>query len=218
MAWVGLQEVGRMVRNRQLYFSDLKPHPSGRAVVVIDMLNDFLRKDGSLSMKEVRSIIAANNRVIDSARREGIPVIYVCEGHTYNDPEFEQFPRHGVRRTWGAQLHPKMSQPQRRKEWIFKTGFSGFGMNRNKETRLNAVLTHLKVREIVLVGVATEFCDKFTALAGIEKDYSVKVVSDAIKSIDINEGDGAAAIDEMGQAGVQFILSGEAEALFAGGR
>jgi nicotinamidase/pyrazinamidase len=67
----------------------------------------------------------------------------------------------------------------------------------------------LGVKEFVLVGVATEFCDKNTALDGLKAGFEVTVVSDAVKPV--VPADGVKAIGEMRAAGVKFLTAVEAE-------
>jgi nicotinate phosphoribosyltransferase len=171
MAYVGLQEVGRMARSPKLYFSDIKPHPSKQVVIVVDPLNGFLGKDGRLYMKKVEDIFPRMNKVINAARDEGIPVIYLCDGHSKKDEELKQWPGHCDRRTWESQVHPKISQPMRKNEWVFKTAFSAF-----ESTNLDEILKELGVEELIILGVATEYCDEANSSVALGRAVQKSVI------------------------------------------
>ena len=75
-----------------------------KALVVVDMLNDFVRPGAPLEVPETRTILPALRRRIAKARRDGELVVYVCDSHRKNDPEFARmgWPPHAVEGTPGA--------------------------------------------------------------------------------------------------------------------
>ena len=107
-----------------------------RALLVIDMLKDFIEPEGSLYVgKAGEAIIEAVAQEIRRFREAGEPVIFVCDQHLATDPEFAMFPAHCVRGTRGAevidQLKPREEElviPKRRYSaflapiWIFASG------------------------------------------------------------------------------------------------
>src|SRR3990172_3091427 len=83
----------------------VKTVASGKtALVVVDMLNDFVRPGAPLEVPETRAILPALRRRIRKARREGELVVYVCGSHRKDDPEFARmgWPPHAVEGTPGA--------------------------------------------------------------------------------------------------------------------
>jgi len=50
-----------------------------QALLVIDMLNDFVREEAPLEVSKSREIIPNIKREIDKARQNEIPVIYLCD-------------------------------------------------------------------------------------------------------------------------------------------
>jgi len=59
-----------------------------KALLIIDMLNDFVREGAPLEVPSTRNIIPHLKKEIKEARREGVPIIYVCDTHDQQDREF----------------------------------------------------------------------------------------------------------------------------------
>lgn len=57
------------------------------------------------------------------------------------------------------------------------------------------------VKRIYVGGLATDYCVKATVLDGLKAGFEVVLIKDAVRSVDVNEGDGAKAINEMIGAG-----------------
>ncbi len=66
------------------------------------------------------------------------------------------------------------------------------------------------IDEIWLVGLATDYCVKYTALDGTALGLRVVVVSDGVRAVDLAPGDGEAALAEMREAGCEVVTSAEA--------
>jgi nicotinamidase-related amidase len=75
------------------------------ALIVIDMLNDFVLEGAPLEVPSTRTIIPELRREIEKAREENVPVIYVCDSHERDDREFRKmgWPAHAVKGTKGAE-------------------------------------------------------------------------------------------------------------------
>jgi nicotinamidase-related amidase len=74
-----------------------------KALIIVDMLNDFLRKNGALFCgEEARTIIPFIRALIDEYRREGGMIVYLCDSHRKDDREFDRFPPHCVMDTVGG--------------------------------------------------------------------------------------------------------------------
>lgn len=76
----------------------------GRALIVVDMLDDFVRPAGRLAVPGARNLIPAIKKELETARQRGDLVIYVCDSHDPDDREFERFPAHAIGGTPGAQV------------------------------------------------------------------------------------------------------------------
>jgi nicotinamidase/pyrazinamidase len=95
--------------------------------------------------------------------------------------------------------------------------YSGFFDNaRRRSTGLADYLRKQAIREVHVVGLATDYCVKFTALDAREQGFGTSVVVDACRPVELHLGDVEKAIEEMRAAGVRIIESREIHALERG--
>jgi nicotinamidase/pyrazinamidase len=160
------------------------------ALLVIDMLNDFVLKGAPLEVPDARMIIPAIRREVDRAHERGVPVIYVCDSHEPDDREFAKFgwPSHAVRGTRGAEIIEEL-QPDRRDTVIRKTTYSGFF-----RTTLDEKLKTLGVDSLRLTGDVTHICVMFTASDAVLRDYRVTVVKDGVAGLGRDDHEAALRI------------------------
>lgn len=150
-----------------------------KAILVIDMLVDFVTPEGALFCgPEAQAIIPRIKEVLAQARKDGMPVVYICDRHHPDDPEFEMFPAHCVAGTPGAEVHQELA-PQPGDPVIPKRRYSGFF-----GTDLDLTLRELGVGELELVGVCTNICVLYTAADGRMRNYRVRVRRDCVASFD----------------------------------
>lgn len=149
------------------------------ALLVIDMLNDFVLEGAPLEVPETRKVMPAIRREIDEARRKGIPIIYVCDAHEKDDKEFSRFgwPPHAVKGTEGAKVVKEL-EPQKDDIVIEKKTYSGF-----YNTTLDDTLKRLGVDSIRLTGCVTHICIMFTASDAVLRGYNVTVVKDGVAGL-----------------------------------
>jgi nicotinamidase/pyrazinamidase len=189
------------------------------ALVVVDVQNDFADPAGSLCVKGGSEVVPVVNAEIRRALAAGAAVAYTQDWHPAHTPHFAQdggiWPVHCVAGTWGAELHPDLAVegPIVQKGTHGEDGYSGFSM-RNPAggvpvpTELDATLARGGARRVVVCGLATDYCVKATALDGVRLGYETAVLLDAIRAVDLEPGDGKAALEEMTAAGVTLIGSG----------
>jgi nicotinamidase/pyrazinamidase len=123
------------------------------ALIVIDMLNDFLDPGGSLYVgAQAREIIPFVARKIAEFRVPGRVVIFVCDAHAIDDPEFGAFPAHAVQGSWGAGVIPELPSDSG-DLWVKKTRHSAFD-----HTNLDDILQQEQVTEVHVAGVMTSIC------------------------------------------------------------
>ncbi len=123
------------------------------ALIVADMLNDFLDPQGSLYLgTQAREIIPFISEKITEFRSRGGVVIFVCDAHAPNDREFKYFPAHAVKGSWGAQIIPELT-PAPGDFQVEKTRYSAFS-----HTNLEEILKHEGIEEVHVVGVMTSIC------------------------------------------------------------
>jgi nicotinamidase/pyrazinamidase len=123
------------------------------ALIVIDMLNDFLDPGGSLYVgAQAREIIPFVARKIAEFRDQGRVVIFVSDAHASDDPEFQTYPAHALKGSWGAGVIPELT-PAPGDYRVEKTRHSAFD-----DTNLDDLLRREQVEEVHLVGVLTSIC------------------------------------------------------------
>lgn len=155
------------------------------ALLIIDMLNDFVRKGAPLYVPGAERIIPAIEREIIRADKSGIPVIYVCDAHEKGDEEFSAWPVHCVKGTEGAEVVDPL-KPKKHHIVIEKTRYSGFF-----KTNLEETLKNLNVDTVRLTGVATNICVLFTAADAFMRGFKITVVSDGVEGLSPEDKDWA---------------------------
>lgn len=150
-----------------------------KALLVIDMLRDFVEADGALCVgAAAQEIVPVIERIIAEARNQEIPIFYICDQHRPDDAEFAVWPAHCVAGSEGA----KVCSPLEPREGDFivpKRRYSGFF-----GTDLDASLRENGIEELVLTGVCTNICVLYTAADARMRGYKVTVVSNAVASFD----------------------------------
>ncbi len=175
------------------------------ALLIIDMVNDFVLPGAPLEVPEARGIVPVIAREIEMARVAHNPVIFVCDAHAPDDKEFSKFgwPPHAVKGTKGAEIITELT-PAKGDIIIRKTTYSGF-----YDTDLDKTLKMLEVDSLRLTGDVTHICILFTASDAVLRDYMVSVVEDGIAGI--SREDHEAAIRIMKNVlNVEVVKSGTA--------
>jgi nicotinamidase-related amidase len=151
-----------------------------RALVVVDMIEDFVHEGGALycgpSMAKIVSVI---QRELERARSAGEPVLYLTDEHLPDDAEFAQFPPHALKGTTGARIVPELA-PRAGDVVVPKRRFSGFF-----GTDLDITLRERRVDTLRLVGDCTNICVLYTAADARNLGYAVEVVRDGVTSFDL---------------------------------
>jgi nicotinamidase-related amidase len=152
---------------------------SKEALIIIDMLNDFVLPGAPLEVPKTREAIPAIKNEIEKARAIGSPVIYLCDSHDPKDKEFEKFgwPPHAVRGTNGADVVDEL-KPTGDDIIVEKTTYSGF-----YNTELEEILKKLSVESLRLTGCVTHICVMIAAYEAVLRDYKVTVVKDGVAGL-----------------------------------
>lgn len=187
---------------------------SRTALIVVDVQNDFADPKGSLYVKGGEHVVAFINERIAAARSAGSPVVFTQDWHPESTPHFQKdggiWPVHCVGGTWGAQLHPDLDagpdEIRIKKGVGGEDGYSGFTVADPKSgekspTDLEKILRRHEISEVVVVGLATDYCVKETVLDATGKGFRTTVLSEGIRPVDVRPGDGDKAIDEMKNSG-----------------
>lgn len=183
------------------------------AIIVVDVQNDFADPEGSLSVAGGAAAIPFINEQIQAALEAAATVVYTRDWHPGTTPHFAKdggiWPVHCVGDTWGSEFHPNLviAGPEVKKGTRGEDGYSGFTVRdpesgAETSTGLNALLRDAGVTDVVVVGLATDYCVKETALDAARMGFSAAVLADGIRPVNLSPGDGARAIAELVGAGV----------------
>lgn len=182
------------------------------ALLVVDVQNDFASPDGSLYVDGGDVVVERVNEEVGKAAAAGSPIFYTQDWHPPSTPHFEKdggiWPVHCVAGSPGAEFHPRLVVEGEvvRKGTGGEDGYSGFTVRDPKTgeespTPLESLLRERGAEEVVVVGLATDYCVKETALDAVEKGFPTAVLQDVVAAVDREPGDGDRALEEIRSAG-----------------
>jgi len=179
---------------------------SGDALIVVDVQNDFL-PGGALP-------VAEGNRIFGPLERTMPLFSYVVATRDWHPREHPHFKAHGgvwpyhcLQHTQGAGFAPQMNLAYVDEVLSKGTMPPWHGYSAFENSDLAERLRARGARRIYVAGLATDYCVKETALASVQSGFETYVITDAIAPVNVNPGDGAAALDEMEKQGVRFVSS-----------
>jgi nicotinamidase/pyrazinamidase len=186
------------------------------ALIVVDVQKDFADPAGSLAVAGGREVVEFANGQIDEAEAAGSLVAYTQDWHPPTTPHFAKdggiWPVHCVEGTWGAELASglQVRGPVIRKGTGGEDGYSGFTMRHpvtgaEQETGLAALLGDGGIETVVVVGLATDYCVKETVLDAVRKGFTTVVLTEGVRPVDLQPGDGDRALAEVAGAGAQVL-------------
>ena len=201
-----------------------------RALVLIDLQNDFL-PGGALAVPQGDTVIPIANQLQQHFEH----LVVTQDWHPPNHGSFADnhpgarpgdrielggtpqvlWPTHCVQGSPGAALTAELELPT--SVSIVRKGtdptidsYSGFHDNaRKKATGLTDLLHTWDVRRVYLMGLATDYCVKFTALDAIDLGFETFLVEDGCRGVNLRPTDASDAILEMRSRGVNIVCSSE---------
>jgi nicotinamidase/pyrazinamidase len=182
------------------------------ALIVTDVQNDFADPNGSLYVRGGEDVPPVANEEIERARDAGALVAYTQDWHPESTPHFEKdggvWPVHCVQGTWGAEFFPGLilDGPVVQKGSGGEDGYSGFSVRdptsgEEAPTQLESILREHGIERLVIVGLATDYCVKETALDAVRLGFDATVLTRGSRAVDLQRGDGERAIEAMAAAG-----------------
>jgi nicotinamidase/pyrazinamidase len=200
-----------------------------RALILVDLQYDFC-PGGALAVANGDETIAVANRVMPHfttivATQDWHPPDH--RSFAVNNPGTKEgdlidlgglrqvmWPAHCVQGTRGAELHAGLDRA-RINEIVQKgtdpsiDSYSGFFDNgHQKATGLHAWLSERWIRQVYVMGLATDFCVKFTALDAKQLGFDVFLIEDGCRGVNLKPDDSERAIAEMRGAGIAVVESG----------
>lgn len=148
---------------------------SKRAILVVDMLNDFVT--GALKCNRGLAIVPKTAELLRGAREKGVPVIFCNDAHLKGiDHELKLWGDHAIAGTKGAEVIPELELCE--KDYVVpKRRYSGFF-----HTDLDLLLKELGVDTVILTGLHAHMCVRHTAADAYQLGYGIVVAKDATDS------------------------------------
>ena len=169
-------------------------------LLIVDFQNDFVT--GSLAVPEAEDLIPIINKYIKMFRKVVASRDKHKTGHPSFAPQGGPWPDHCVDGTLGAEIHSELSfigdiTP------VMNKGYNEEAYSAFERTDMAFLLGAMWAKRLFICGLATDYCVKSTALDAV-KEFAGEVflLTDAIKAVNINPGDGEKAIEEMKDAGI----------------
>ena len=144
------------------------------ALLIIDMLKDFIKAFDETTAK---SLIENINKVIDWARKNGVPIIYICDAHEEGDHEFNIWGPHAIKGSEGAKIIDEL-KPIKGNKIVYKSKYSGFF-----NTRLQAILKKMDIDTLILTGVHTHICVSHTAADAYYRGFKIIIPKQCVSTI-----------------------------------
>ena len=187
------------------------------ALLVVDVQNDFADPSGSLYVAGGEQIVPIVNAEVERAREAGAQVVYTQDWHPEHTPHFQRdggiWPVHCVEDTHGAAFHGDLLVADSevvRKGHDGRDGYSGFSVRdplsgERGDTLLHEMLETNGIERLVICGLATDYCVVETVLDARMLGYPVEVLTDAVRAVELQPGDGATALARMREAGAELV-------------
>ncbi|EHD21595.1 MULTISPECIES: bifunctional nicotinamidase/pyrazinamidase [Brenneria] len=200
-----------------------------RALLLIDLQNDFC-PGGALAVAEGDRVIEVANRAIAACAAANIPVIASQDWHPADHGSFAAnanaavgetgeldglpqvwWPVHCVQHQPGAQFHPALNRQAI--EWVVRKGtqanidsYSAFFDNGHRaKTALDDWLRARNITRLTVMGIATDYCVKFSVLDALELGYKTEVLADGCRGVNLAPQDSRAALEEMQRRGAKLV-------------
>lgn len=203
--------------------------PAKNALIIVDLQNDFC-EGGALAVPDAAGIIPLANQLqpyfdLVIASQDWHPADHVSFAanhpgkkigdiiHAFGHPQ-QLWPVHCVQQTKGAEFHPAF---KRKGVLIVQKGmnkevdsYSAFFDNHHlMATNLEKILREHHIKDVYIMGLATNFCVKFTCLDALLQGFQVYLIKDACRGLDVVKGAEAASLKALHEAGVHLTTSQE---------
>ncbi|MCO6042486.1 bifunctional nicotinamidase/pyrazinamidase [Aeoliella sp. ICT_H6.2] len=197
-----------------------------KALILVDIQNDFL-PGGALAVPEGDEVVAVANRLMPEyelvvATMDWHPDDHLSFASQHDERDVGEFvevdglqqilwPDHCAQETPGAEFATGLNVEAI--DHIVQKGtdvridsYSGFFDNaRRKSTGLEEYLRSKNVDAVDIIGLATDYCVKFTALDAVSLGFATRVLTEGVRGVELKPGDCERAFEEMRAAGVQVV-------------
>ncbi len=194
-----------------------------KALILVDIQNDFC-PGGALEVREGNQVVPVANKLMDHfdlvvATQDWHPADHgsFAANHPWRRPgqviDLNGLPQvlwpiHCVQESFGAEFVQSLQAHKIEKVFVKGTdpgidSYSGFFDNgHRKATGLGDFLKEKGVDEVFVMGLATDYCVKFTALDSVSLGFNTYLIEDGCRGVNLSEGDVEQAIADMQSGGV----------------
>ena len=184
-----------------------------KALLIVDVQNDFC-PGGALAVPGGDKVVPVINKYSRIFSKNKLPIFASRDWHPPKTKHFKDFggawPVHCIQNTQGAAFHPKLKMP---KEAILlykgmdpgKDSYSIFQSEDSRGVAFINLLRIMGVGELYIGGLAIDYCVKFSAIDALKEGFKVKVLTDAVKGVDLKPQDSQKALKEMYRRGAKKI-------------
>ena len=182
--------------------NEMKKISTTKALLIVDVQNDFC-PGGALAVPEGNQVVPVINQLINQFD-------IVCASKDWHPTEtihFDRWPVHCVADSPGADFHPQLNLDSIDQILYKGTSNKDDGYSAFEATNINLTqwLKKKKVEELTIVGLATDYCVKASALDAINQGFKVVVHKKAVRAVNLDPNDGKNALLEMKQAGIEIV-------------
>lgn len=181
---------------------------NAKALIIVDLNNDFM-PGGALAVKDADQVVGVINEL--AANGNYAYVVATQDWHPADHASFATWPPHCVAGTPGAEFHPLFNMGN--VHALIRKGFdpevdsySGFYNERGETNGLAEMLKVRGIKQVDVVGIATDYCVKATAIeAATIACLKTRILLKGCRGVGLEPEDIPNAIDAMRQAGVKII-------------
>lgn len=196
------------------------------ALIMVDIQNDFC-KGGNLAVPDGDAVVALANQLqpyfeIVIASKDWHPKNHVSfasnhPGKKIADTvlvhDFQQilWPDHCVQHSPGSEFHPALKTTLIKRIFYkgtdpFIDSYSTFFDNEHKRsTGLGDYLHQAGIKDVYIMGLATDYCVKYSVLDAAKLGFNVYMLEDACRGVELRKGNTANALKEMQAIGAKII-------------
>jgi nicotinamidase-related amidase len=153
--------------------------PAGKtAVIIVDMQNDFVNEDGALLVPAASETVPNIQRLLESARASGVRIAYTQDTAFENDPEFNIWPEHCLKGSWGWEIIPELA-PESGDLICPKNRYDAF-----YDSWLDHFLTRIwHTEHVVIVGTVANICVAHTAASAGLRWFDIVMPANGISAL-----------------------------------
>lgn len=172
----------------------------GDLLLIIDLQNDFLT-GGALAVPRSDEIIPVLNQYIRLFQKPGLPIFMTRDWHPPDHQSFKSqggpWPKHCIAGSTGAAFSESLLYPTDAQFFstgieVDNPGYSGF-----ENAEFNDQLVQRRIERLFIGGLATDYCVLNTVLDALKFNYSVFLLIDAVRAVNVHPDDGIQSEQNM---------------------